>query len=605
MAFTPDGRLFVTQQGGQVRVIKNGMLLPTPFTTVTTSSVGERGLLGVAIDPDFAANHFVYVYYTALSPAIHNRVSRFTANGDVAVPGSETILFELNNLSNATNHNGGAIHFGPDGKLYFAAGENANPANAQTVTNVLGKIMRINPDGTIPFDNPGSFPGIGGIPTGQNRAIWAVGLRNPYTFTFQPGTGRMFINDVGQNTWEEINDGIAGSNYGWNICEGFCSPPNAFYRDPLFIYGHGSTATTGCAITGGVFYNPPIRQFPGEYSGKYFFADYCSGWIRVFDPSTGTAEAFASGISAPLDLLTGPDGSLYYLANGTGEVVRVRSSVPVRTDFDYDGDQKSDVSVFRPSAGAWYLQRSRDGFSGVQFGTAADRIVPADYDGDQRTDIAVYRPSTGFWYVLNSSNGTVTFDDFGLAEDLPVPADRDGDGRADLSVFRPSSGIWYYRSTVNGALVGTQFGTSGDRPVVGDFDGDTLADVAVFRPSSGIWYWRNSSNGAVTGLQFGISSDQITPADFDGDGQTDIAVFRPATGVWYIRYSDSAAVTGLQFGSNGDIPVPADYGGDGRADIAVFRPGSGVWYFVGSDIGALSAVRFGVNEDRPTEAAFR
>ena len=441
----------MTQQGGQLRVIKNGALLVTPFVTVTTTSSGERGLLGVAIDPNFVINHYVYVYYTATSPMIHNRVSRFTASGDVAVPGSETVLFELNDLSSATNHNGGAVHFGPDGKLYFAAGENANPANSQTIANVLGKIMRINPDGSIPADNPTSFPGISGMPTGQNRAIWAVGLRNPYTFAFQPETGRMFINDVGQNTWEEINDGIAASNYGWNICEGFCSPPNATYRDPLFEYGHGGGPTTGCAITGGVFYNPAVRQFPLPYIGKYFFADYCSGWIRLFDPATGAATGFATGISAPLDLLVGSDGSLYYLANGSGAVYRVRY---VTADFDYDADGRSDVSVFRPATATWYLQRSRDGFYGVQFGVATDRITPADYDGDGKTDVAVFRPSTGYWYVLNSGTGTVTFDRFGISEDLPVPADRDGDGLADLSVFRPSTGIWYYKSSINGTLVG-------------------------------------------------------------------------------------------------------------------------------------------------------
>src|SRR6185436_2808401 len=160
-------------------------------------SNGERGLLGVAFDPSFAVNQFVYVYYTATSPSTHNRISRLTAAGDVAVPGSEVPILDLNDLSGATNHNGGAIHFGPDGKLYAAVGENANGANAQTLSNLLGKILRINSDGSIPTDNP-----FFGTATGQNRAIWALGLRNPFTFTFQPGTGRMFINDVGQNTWE-------------------------------------------------------------------------------------------------------------------------------------------------------------------------------------------------------------------------------------------------------------------------------------------------------------------------------------------------------------------------------------------------------------------
>jgi glucose/arabinose dehydrogenase len=154
MAFAPDGRLFVCLQGGQVRVIKNGTLLSTPFLSVTVNASGERGLLGIAFDPNFATNNWVYVYYTATSPTIHNRVSRFTANGDVAVSGSETIVLELDNLSTATNHNGGALHFGADGRLYIAVGENANPANSQTLGNMLGKILRINPNGGIPPDNP-------------------------------------------------------------------------------------------------------------------------------------------------------------------------------------------------------------------------------------------------------------------------------------------------------------------------------------------------------------------------------------------------------------------------------------------------------------------
>jgi glucose/arabinose dehydrogenase len=328
MDFAPDGRLFVCLQGGQLRVIKNGTLLAAPFVSLTVDSFNERGLLGVTFDPSLATNHFVYVYYTVPGTPAHNRVSRFTANGDVAAAGSETIILELDSLSSAGNHNGGAIHFGPDGKLYVGVGENANPANAQSLSNRLGKLLRINADGTIPIDNPTSFPGIAGSPSGANRAIWAAGLRNPFTFAFQPGTGRMFINDVGASTFEEINDGIAGSNYGWSICEGFCSPPNATYRDPLFEYGHGSTATTGCAIVGGAFYNPPVNQFPASYAGKYFFADLCSGWIRLMDPSNNTASAFATGISTLVDLKIGPEGSLYYLAQGNGGQVWKVSAIP-------------------------------------------------------------------------------------------------------------------------------------------------------------------------------------------------------------------------------------------------------------------------------------
>jgi glucose/arabinose dehydrogenase len=323
MAFAPDGRLFVCQQGGQLRVIKNGSLLSTPFVNLPVDSSGERGLLGIAFDPNFATNHYLYVYYTVATSPIHNRVSRFTAAGDTAVPGSEVIILELDNLSSATNHNGGAIHFGPDGKLYIGVGENANGANSQTLSNLLGKILRINSDGTIPTDNP-----FFNSASGNNRAIWAVGLRNPFTFAFQPGTTRLFINDVGQSTWEEINDGIAGSNYGWPTTEGPTSNPA--FRSPIYFYGHGTSDTTGCAIVGGAFYNPPVPQFPSSYTGKYFFADLCSGWIRVFDPAAGTATGFAIGIPNPVDLHVGPDGALYYLAQGSGGQVFRVSALPAQ-----------------------------------------------------------------------------------------------------------------------------------------------------------------------------------------------------------------------------------------------------------------------------------
>ena len=321
MELAPDGRIFVCQQTGQLRVIKNDVVLPTPFVALSVDSSGESGLLGVAVDPNFASNGFVYLYYTVSTSPRHNRVSRFTANGDVAAANSEFIVLELDNLSSETRHDGGAIHFGPDGKLYVAVGENANPSNSQTLNNELGKMLRINADGSIPGDNP-----FFNTASGNNRLIWALGLRNPFTFAFQPGTGRMFINDVGELTWEEINDGIAGSNYGWPATEGPGSNPS--FRSPLFSYGHGNSPTTGCAITGGAFYNPTTINFPSSYVGKYFFADACLGWIRVLDPSNGNAAPFADGIGVPVDLKVGNDGSLYYLAIGSSSVFRVRFTNP-------------------------------------------------------------------------------------------------------------------------------------------------------------------------------------------------------------------------------------------------------------------------------------
>ncbi|HEX2269550.1 MAG TPA: PQQ-dependent sugar dehydrogenase [Pyrinomonadaceae bacterium] len=369
MAIAPDGRIFVCQQTGALRVIKNGAVLPAPFMTLSVDPAGERGLLGIALDPGFATNNFLYVYYTVPSTPRHNRVSRFTANGDVVVPGSETIILELDNLTNATNHNGGALHFGPDGKLYIAVGENATTSNSQTLANKLGKILRINSDGSIPPDNP-----FFNQATGTNRSIWAIGLRNPFTFAFQRGTNRMFINDVGQSAWEEINDGIAASNYGWPATEGPTTNPN--FRSPLFSYNHSFGPTGGCAITGGTFYNPVTVNFPASFVGKYFFADLCSGWIRVFDPGTGTASGFATGISQPVDLKVAADGSLYYLSIGSGSVFRVRFNSPPAGPPVIATEQNTDIAIALDSP-----TELRDPFSLVN---------PFNFSADDRTRVSLF-----------------------------------------------------------------------------------------------------------------------------------------------------------------------------------------------------------------------
>ena len=314
MTFAPDGRLFISQKQGDLRVVKDGQLLPTPFLSVPAEDSGERGLTGIAFDPHFATNHFVYVYWTAKTPVVHNRVSRFTAdpsNPDMALPGSEVDLLDLPEL-HATNHNGGGLQFGPDGKLYVSVGENGNPPNAQSLSTPLGKMLRINPDGSIPSDNP-----FVSQTTGINQAIWATGLRNPFTYAFQPGTGRMFINDVGQDTWEEIDEGKAGANYGWPTTEGPTGDPR--FTGPIYTYQHATGNARGNAIVGAAFYEPPAGAsgaFPASYTGDYFFADYGGNFVKSVDLSggqPGTVTTFATGLAAPIDVDVGPDGALYVL----------------------------------------------------------------------------------------------------------------------------------------------------------------------------------------------------------------------------------------------------------------------------------------------------
>jgi glucose/arabinose dehydrogenase len=325
MALAPDGRVFISLQGGAIRIVKKGRLLATPFLKLDVDSHGDRGVIGMAFDAHFATDHYVYVYYTATSPTIHNRVSRFTADGDVAVDGSEHVLFNVDPLGPSGLHNGGSLQFRGGGKLYISTGDNVQLSAARSMNSTLGKILRINRNGTIPVGNP-----FYDTARGRNRAIWALGLRNPFTTALQRGRGPYFINDVGASTWEEINRGKAGADYGWPIAEGVANDPR--FVDPIYAYPHGTTGTTGCAIAGGAFYNPPKVRFPKSYVGTYFYADHCSAWIRVLDPVTQTSSSFVTAADGPINVQTAPNGSLYYLgrtdATGVGSLYRIRYSAP-------------------------------------------------------------------------------------------------------------------------------------------------------------------------------------------------------------------------------------------------------------------------------------
>ncbi|MBO9700676.1 MAG: PQQ-dependent sugar dehydrogenase [Sporocytophaga sp.] len=329
MVCAPDGRIFVCEQEGKLRIIKNGNLLSTPAVTVQTAvylpqfgNYSERGLIGLAFDPDFANNNYIYLYYTVNSNGIHNRVSRFTLNGDVVVSGSELVLLELETLSDqSVSHNGGAMAFGKDGKLYIATGENqqkVTPPVSQNLDNYFGKILRINSDGTAPADNP--------FPTGseKRKRVWSYGLRNPFTFDIQPGTGKIFVNDVGQDAWEEINDvTIGGKNYGWPTAEGVSSNPD--FTNPVYVYGHPTSDSTGCAITGGTFFNPETTNYPSKYIGKYFFMDYCNNWINFIDPANNfKRQTFSSNVAgAPIAIDAGIDGNIYYLSRSNSAVYKI------------------------------------------------------------------------------------------------------------------------------------------------------------------------------------------------------------------------------------------------------------------------------------------
>lgn len=291
--------------------------------------------------------------------------------------------------------------------------------------------------------------------------------------------------------------------------------------------------------------------------------------------------------------LTSPSSTVPLTFNSSADVNPDWANVFTnKTPYDFDGDAKSDIAVYRPSDGVWYQLRSQSGFTATQFGISTDKITPADYDGDSKTDFAVFRD--GIWYLLKSSEGFAGVQ-FGIGGDIPVPADYDGDGKDDIAVFRPTDGVWYLLKSRDG-FTATQFGANGDKTAQADFDGDGRADLAVFR--SGVWYLLQSSQG-FTAVQFGISSDRIVPGDYDGDGKADFAVYRD--GVWYLLRSQ-LGFTGFQFGIASDTPAPADFDGDGKFDAAVFRNGD--WYYLRSFNSAFIALHFGATDDKPVSAAF-
>ncbi|MFY2556995.1 PQQ-dependent sugar dehydrogenase [Corallococcus terminator] len=374
LAFTPDGRMLITTQPGQLRVFTGGVLLPTPALNLAAKvcSNGERGLLGIAVDPVFTITRHVFLYYTfnKLNTCVSNtpnvpvnRVSRFTLSDTNTVdPDSELILLD-NIPSTASNHNGGDLHFGTNGFLYISVGDGGcqlgDPSRcagqnttARRLDVPLGKMLRVRKNGEIPTDNPfAATPGSrrcahpAGVPpgTGPCQEIFATGLRNPFRFAMRPGTSSFLINDVGQGLWEEINEGILGADYGWNTREGHCAngsttncgPPPAGMTNPLFDYKHGTNPTgspfQGCdSITGGAF--APDGAWAPEDDGAYFFSDYVCG--KVFKLTRGpggavTVSAFATGLgnSSAVTLRFGPAGTgqaLYYTTYaGGGEVHRI------------------------------------------------------------------------------------------------------------------------------------------------------------------------------------------------------------------------------------------------------------------------------------------
>ncbi|MFZ2523234.1 MAG: PQQ-dependent sugar dehydrogenase [Minisyncoccia bacterium] len=522
MEFSPDGRLFVAEKGGRLRIIKNGVLLSTPFVTLNVDTSSERGLLGIAFDPDFLNNRYVYLYYTRSSSPIKNRVSRFTAslsNPDVAEPNSELIL--LDNIgSDAGNHNGGAIHFGLDGKLYIGVGDGgANSSNSQSLSTLSGKILRINTNGTIPSDNPFVSN------SGARGEIWATGLRNPFTFAVDPVSGKIHINDVGEGNIEEVNLGIRGANYGWPSCEGSCG--GSGFTNPVYYYDH----SVGKAITGGAFYRG--NQFPSTYHGGYFFSDYTSGFIKYLNPNN-TVSNFIT-VSSPIDLKVGPDGALYYASINEGKIGKItyssggnqlptaRISVQTATGtapltVNFSGSQSSDPDN-DPLTYSWSFGDGTQNASGVSVshtyqtsGNYTATLIVSDGKGGTASATVVISVGSPPTAVINTPTSNIlynagdTISYSGSATDIQ-------DGTLPASAL--SWNIIFYHDTHTHPFLGPISGVKNGNftiPVVGEVSGNVWYRIILtVTDSSGLTHQVNrdvtprTSNITLTSNPVGLT----------------------------------------------------------------------------------------------------
>jgi hypothetical protein len=632
-----SNRLFIVEQTGVIKVLQPGQTTPTVFLDISSRvlSGGEQGLLGLAFHPQFIANQRFYVNYTRQTDgATVIALYRVSATDQNKASTNETVILTI--PQPFSNHNGGMIEFGPDGFLYIGMGDGGSgndPDNhAQNINDLLGKILRIDIDHPNPpalYSSPATNPFFGAV-SGADE-IFAFGMRNPWRFSFDRGSGQLYVGDVGQSAWEEIDIITNGGNYGWRVMEGnHCNPAlNGGVCTPIGLADIAEYGHTGgrCSVTGGYVYRGPIGTLP---TGSYVYADYCTGEIFVLEGGSSTVP-----LDTPLNIssfgedeagevyVVGHGGQLYRIVNpvapcafvispqtrsirASGATGNVTVTAPVNCNWTVvsndsfitinGGASGAGVNAVTYTVTANISGTSRTGtmtvagqtFTVNQTGVSSLSSLNADLDADAKTDLTFNR--NGLWGVLKSAQeyslGSAQFFSWGAAGLQSIMADFDGDGKADIAYVVPpangqSASYSILKSSANydfnqALVVPAGFPALGDMPVVGDFDGDGKDDPGIWRASQGVWIIPRSSTNYTSFIfsQWGQLGDIPMTADFDGDGRADIGFYR--NGLWGVLKSGQNYSLGsakfFSWGGAGLQPIVGDFDGDGKTDIGYIVP---------------------------------
>jgi glucose/arabinose dehydrogenase len=555
-----DSRLFLTLQPGRIVIVANGQLLPRPFLDIhdRVSCCNERGLLSVAFHPRYAENGYFYVDYTDTNG--DTVIARYRVSPDdpnLAAATTEKVLLHI--PQPYPNHNGGQLQFGPDGYLYIGMGDGGLAGDpgcrAQRGETLLGKLLRIDVNSlsnpyAVPPDNP--FRG-----TSFPPEAWAIGLRNPWRFSFDRKTHDLYLGDVGQQAHEEIDFQPAGSpggqNYGWRIMEGnscyasdICpatTPPcgSPLFTRPILDYGH---AEGECAVIGGYVYRGTAIP---ALAGAYVFGDLCTGLLWSAERVGGAWQVRAIPDRAPSLNTFGEDqdGELY-LATGNGKLYRLVASG--------GGRAPATVALFEPAASRFHLKdRNAQGpeSQSFRFGPIPDRWLPlaGDWNGDGKTTVGLWDEGRGLFRLKNALAGGTADLLVNVAVPgpgaLPLAGDWDGDGRAGVGLYDPRTSTFYLknRTTGSGFDVVLAFGPAGGGwlPVAGDWDGDGRTGVGLYDPARGIFFLKNALSGgdADVRFRFGPPGAGWLPlaGDWDGDGKAGVGLYDPATATFHLRNS--------------------------------------------------------------------